>query len=58
MSTPMTPRVDVRSASQRFTTRIDWLDSRHSFSFGRHYDAANTHQGRWRSHTVTASSAR
>ena len=45
MSTPMTPRVDVRSASQRFTTRIDWLDSRHSFSFGRHYDAANTHHG-------------
>jgi redox-sensitive bicupin YhaK (pirin superfamily) len=26
-------------------TRIDWLDSWHSFSFGRHYDAANTHYG-------------
>jgi redox-sensitive bicupin YhaK (pirin superfamily) len=26
-------------------TRIDWLDSRHSFSFGRHYEAGNTHHG-------------
>lgn len=26
-------------------TRIGWLDSWHSFSFGRHYDAANTHYG-------------
>ena len=45
MTIPMTPRVDVRTAPQRFTTRIDWLDSKHSFSFGRHYDPANTHHG-------------
>jgi redox-sensitive bicupin YhaK (pirin superfamily) len=37
--------VDVRLASERFHTRIDWLDSWHSFSFGHHYDPANTHHG-------------
>ena len=37
--------VDVRRAGSRMHTRIDWLDSRHSFSFGRHYDPANTHHG-------------
>jgi quercetin 2,3-dioxygenase len=37
--------IDVRRAGGRFTTRLSWLDSRHSFSFGRHYDAANTHFG-------------
>ncbi|WP_433535247.1 pirin family protein [Micromonospora sp. CA-249363] len=26
-------------------TRISWLDSKHSFSFSRHYDPANTHHG-------------
>ena len=36
---------DVRRTGQRFSTRIDWLDSKHSFSFGRHYDPANTHFG-------------
>ena len=36
---------DVRSAAARATTRIDWLDSRHSFSFGRHYDPRNTDFG-------------
>jgi redox-sensitive bicupin YhaK (pirin superfamily) len=39
------PRVDVRRAADRFATRIDWLDSKHSFSFSRHYDPANTHHG-------------
>lgn len=29
----------------RFETRTDWLVSRHSFSFGPHYDPANTHHG-------------
>ena len=24
---------------------IDWLDSKHSFSFGHHYDPRNTHFG-------------
>lgn len=32
-------------ADERPTTRIDWLDSRHSFSFGDNYDPANTHHG-------------
>jgi redox-sensitive bicupin YhaK (pirin superfamily) len=39
------PRLDLRRAAERFATRIDWLDSRHSFSFGRHYDPDNTHHG-------------
>ncbi len=37
--------IDVRRAADRFTTRIGWLDSRHSFSFGPHYDATNTRHG-------------
>lgn len=41
----LTPAIDVRRAGERFHTEIDWLDSRHSFSFGHHYDPANTHFG-------------
>ncbi|TCK25237.1 pirin family protein [Pseudonocardia endophytica] len=37
--------VDVRRSSDRMTTRTDWLDSRHSFSYGPHYDPSNTHFG-------------
>src|SRR6266567_182819 len=37
--------VDIRRAETRPHTKIDWLDSKHSFSFGRHYDPANTHHG-------------
>jgi redox-sensitive bicupin YhaK (pirin superfamily) len=37
--------VDVRPATSRFHTRIDWLDSWHSFSFGHHHDPANTGHG-------------
>jgi quercetin 2,3-dioxygenase len=37
--------VDIRPAAERFHTAIDWLDSWHSFSFGEHYDPANTHHG-------------
>lgn len=37
--------LDIRRAGDRFDTKIDWLDSKHSFSFGPHYDAANTHHG-------------
>ncbi len=37
--------IDVRRADTRPKTRIDWLDSKHSFSFGGHYDPANTHHG-------------
>src|SRR4051812_13347237 len=42
---PMTPGIDIRRADERFATQIDWLDSKHSFSFGHHYDASNTHHG-------------
>ena len=46
MTTPiLEPTVDVRRATDRFHTRIPWLDSHHSFSFGGHYDPANTHHG-------------
>ena len=37
--------MDVRRAGDRFATRLGWLDSKHSFSFGRHYEADNTHFG-------------
>jgi redox-sensitive bicupin YhaK (pirin superfamily) len=37
--------IDVRRADDRFHTEAGWLHSHHSFSFGRHYDPANTHHG-------------
>src|SRR3954468_9003297 len=39
------PIIDVRRANERFQTEIPWLDSKHSFSFGPHYDLSNTHHG-------------
>jgi len=45
MTATLTPEVDVRRADERHTTRLGWLDSKHSFSFGRRYDPANTHHG-------------
>jgi redox-sensitive bicupin YhaK (pirin superfamily) len=39
------PTIDVRRADERPHTRIGWLDSRHSFSFGHHYDPTNTRHG-------------
>ncbi|MEV0456727.1 pirin family protein [Catellatospora methionotrophica] len=45
MTTTVTPSLDVRKAADRFWTRLGWLDSRHSFSFSRHYDPQNTHHG-------------
>ena len=41
----MEPKVDVRPAASRDRTKTAWLDSRHSFSFGPHYDPGNTHHG-------------
>jgi redox-sensitive bicupin YhaK (pirin superfamily) len=38
-------RIDVHPAASRFVTTTDWLVSRHSFSFGQHYDAANVDFG-------------
>ena len=32
------PNIEVRRADQRGRTRIGWLDSAHSFSFGQYYD--------------------
>jgi redox-sensitive bicupin YhaK (pirin superfamily) len=39
------PVVDIRRAADRAATKISWLDSKHSFSFGHQYDPANTHHG-------------
>ena len=41
----MTASVDIRRASDRGTSTTDWLESRHSFSFGGYYDPSNTHHG-------------
>jgi hypothetical protein len=39
------PAIDVRRSGDRFKTNIGWLDSKHSFSFSRHWDPGNTHHG-------------
>jgi hypothetical protein len=39
------PVVDIRRAADRPATKISWLDSKHSFSFGQHYQPDNTHHG-------------
>ena len=33
--------IEIRRADERFRTASEWLESRHSFSFGPHYDPAN-----------------
>lgn len=38
-------QLDIRRAASRPRTQLDWLDSRHSFSFGHQYDPSNTHFG-------------
>jgi redox-sensitive bicupin YhaK (pirin superfamily) len=37
-------RISAASATG-FKTRLSWLDSKHSFSFSRHYDPLNTYHG-------------
>ncbi|OGV11177.1 MAG: hypothetical protein A3J84_03995 [Ignavibacteria bacterium RIFOXYA2_FULL_37_17] len=37
--------IEVRKSDERGHTKIDWLDSRHSFSFGEYYDPKNIHFG-------------
>ncbi|MFB7781039.1 pirin family protein [Streptomyces bauhiniae] len=37
--------LDVRRAAERFHTQAGWLDSRHCFSFSRHWNPKNTHFG-------------
>ena len=44
-TTQLTPGVDVRRSADRYASKYSWLDSKHSFSFGRHHDPANTHHG-------------
>jgi redox-sensitive bicupin YhaK (pirin superfamily) len=39
------PTIDVRRSADRFATKLSWLNSRHSFSFGHHYDPGNTSHG-------------
>lgn len=41
----MTATVEIRRAADRAVTTTSWLKSRHSFSFGDHYDPDNTHHG-------------
>jgi redox-sensitive bicupin YhaK (pirin superfamily) len=41
----MSTTIDIRRADDRPHTRLGWLDSHHSFSFGRQYDPSNTHHG-------------
>jgi redox-sensitive bicupin YhaK (pirin superfamily) len=37
--------IDIRRADERFASDFGWLDSKHSFSFGRHHDPHNTGHG-------------
>ena len=39
------PTVDIRRGQDRQATKISWLDSKHSFSFGSNFDPDNTHHG-------------
>lgn len=41
----MPATVQIRRAADRPVTTTSWLNSRHSFSFGDHYDPGNTHHG-------------
>jgi redox-sensitive bicupin YhaK (pirin superfamily) len=41
----MAANVEIRRAADRAVTTTSWLKSRHSFSFGDHYDPDNTHYG-------------
>lgn len=37
--------IQVRKSSERGQTKIDWLDSKHTFSFGDYHDSRFTHFG-------------
>ena len=41
----MPATIEIRRAADRAVTTTLWLQSRHSFSFGDHYDPVNTHHG-------------
>jgi len=37
--------ITIQKPDDRFSTRIGWLDSKHSFNFGEHYSPTNTGHG-------------
>jgi quercetin 2,3-dioxygenase len=37
--------IEIKRKDEHFHTQAGWLDSRHCFSFGHHYDPSNTHHG-------------
>ncbi len=37
--------IDIRRAADRFHTKAGWLDSKHSFNFGRHHAPDNSNHG-------------
>jgi quercetin 2,3-dioxygenase len=43
--TRTTDTIEVHRSDERPHTRMGWLDSHHSFSFGGHWDPGNTHHG-------------
>ena len=43
--TTLDPGITVLRAGSRLRTETSWLDSRHCFSYGRHYEPENTHHG-------------
>jgi quercetin 2,3-dioxygenase len=45
VAAPVTPHIDIHRGGDRLKTRVSWLDSKHSFSFGANYDPENTHHG-------------
>jgi len=40
-----TSTIQLQRSNDRFQTKMDWLNSRHSFSFADHYSPTNTHHG-------------
>jgi len=42
---PVAANAEIRRAADRAVTTTPWLQSRHSFAFGDHYDPDNTHHG-------------
>jgi redox-sensitive bicupin YhaK (pirin superfamily) len=40
--------IEIRKNNERGKTKIDWLESYHSFSFGEYYDPSNIHFGHLR----------
>ncbi|MBM3933335.1 MAG: pirin family protein [SAR202 cluster bacterium] len=45
MGTLALPGIEIQRAEDRFVTKTSWLQGRHSFSFGWHYDPENTNHG-------------